>query len=202
MNFQDFAFDPSDFGLPTREELVAYRICDTHYHGFLGSDNPIGQHSEMLFYIERMGIERSIFMEAGGTLENPLEPSGYDNQIRGILKNNSKRCSRITPIDPGYPYKSCDKMEKWIRDGPCIGIKYVGGNELGVSCSHPKNDRIISLAADLDAVIYIHTWMKVGGTPRFPGGGNNAGESTPMDVAELASRFPVVPLICGHAAGD
>ena len=52
-------------------------------------------------------------------------------------------------------------MEKWIRHGPCIGIKYYGGNPAGVVCSHPGNDAIIRLAAELNAVIYIHTWTKV-----------------------------------------
>ena len=72
----------------------------------------------------------------------------------------------------------------------------------GVTCSHPNNDAIIRLAAELKAVIYIHTWMNVGGQPRRPGGGNERGESTPMDVALLAERFPEVPLICGHSGGD
>jgi predicted TIM-barrel fold metal-dependent hydrolase len=93
-------------------------------------------------------------------------------------------------------------MEEWIRDGPCVGIKYYGGNPHGVTCSHPNNDPIIELAAKLQAIIYIHTWMIVGGVPRRPGGGNSAGESTPMDVALLAERFPKVPLICGHSGGD
>ena len=93
-------------------------------------------------------------------------------------------------------------MEEWIRHGPCIGIKYYGGNPGGVVCSHPDNDAIIRLAAELNAVIYIHTWMKIGGQPRRPGGDNERGESTPMDVAQLAERFPEVPLICGHSGGD
>ena len=93
-------------------------------------------------------------------------------------------------------------MEEWIRDGPCVGIKYYGGNPQGITCSHPNNDPIIELAAKLQAIIYIHTWMIVGGDPRRPGGGNSAGESTPMDVAQLAERFPTVPLICGHCGGD
>jgi predicted TIM-barrel fold metal-dependent hydrolase len=44
--------------------------------------------------------------------------------------------------------------------------------------------------------------MKIGGQPRRPGGDNVPGESTPMDVAQLAARFPTVPLICGHSGGD
>ena len=51
-------------------------------------------------------------------------------------------------------------------------------------------------------MIYIHTWIKVGGSPRFPGGGNGGAESTPMDVAILAKRFPDVPMICGPSSGD
>jgi predicted TIM-barrel fold metal-dependent hydrolase len=93
-------------------------------------------------------------------------------------------------------------MEEWIAGGPCVGIKYYGGNPGGVACSHPNNDAIIRLAADLQAIIYIHTWMKVGGAPRRPGGDNIPGESTPTDVAILAQRFPDVPLICGHSGGD
>jgi predicted TIM-barrel fold metal-dependent hydrolase len=83
-----------------------------------------------------------------------------------------------------------------------VGIKFYGGNPQGVTCSHPNNDPIIKLAAELQAIIYIHTWMIVGGHPRRPEGGNAAGESTPMDVALLAERFPGVPLICGHSGGD
>jgi predicted TIM-barrel fold metal-dependent hydrolase len=93
-------------------------------------------------------------------------------------------------------------MEKWIRNGPCIGIKYVGGNKTGVACSHPNKDPIIRLAAELDATIYIHTWLKVGGRPRLPGHDNLPGESTPMDVVALARRFPNVRFICGHSGGD
>jgi predicted TIM-barrel fold metal-dependent hydrolase len=44
--------------------------------------------------------------------------------------------------------------------------------------------------------------MIVGGNPRRPAGGNVAGESTPIDVARLAERFPDVPLVCGHSGGD
>src|SRR5690625_254288 len=198
----EFALDPALYNLPNHEQLKQYRIWDTHFHGFLTGGDPISQYESMKFYIERMGIERAISLDVGGTLSRPLDDNPNDEPIRQILLDNSSWLNGITPIDPGFPHESCDKMEDWIRNGPCIGIKYVGGNELGVTCTHPNNDRIISLAAELGAVIYIHTWIKVGGTPRTPGRNNLPGESTPMDVAVLAQRFPEVPLICGHAGGD
>jgi predicted TIM-barrel fold metal-dependent hydrolase len=112
--------------------------------------------------------------------------------------------SGIVRIDPTEPEKSCAKMERWIRRGPCIGIKYNGGNRGGLPCSHPNNFPIIRLAAELNAVIYIHTWLKVGTQAQSGrwGAGNLPGENTPMDVVELHRHFPEVPLICGHSGGD
>ena len=158
-----------------------------------------------MFYVERMGIERVLSLDIAGSQADPLGRSvsaEAQREIRRFLEEHADRVSGLIPIDPGQPRESCRKMEEWIRDGPCVGIKYYGGNPQGVTCSHPNNDPIIELAAKLQAIIYIHTWMIVGGDPRRPGGGNSAGESTPMDVALLAERFPEVPLICGHSGGD
>src|SRR5262249_1480983 len=133
---------------------------------------------------------------------HPMIDSGFEPKILELLQKDQDRVSGVVLIEPSYPEKSCEKMEKWIRHGPCIGIKYVGYNEAGIPCDHPNNHPIIKLAAELGAVVYIHTWLKVGGTPRFPGGGNVHGESGPMNVVNLARRFPHVPLICGHSGGD
>jgi predicted TIM-barrel fold metal-dependent hydrolase len=149
-----------------------------------------------------MGIERSIAQEVGGTLEKPFEPYPHDEAILKILDRDKDRLSGRTPIDPGFPDESCAKIEKWIRNGPCIGIKYLGSKKKGVTCSHPNNDPILRLAAELNVHVYVHTWLQVGGAPRRPGGGNRESESTPMDLAKLAQRFPQVPLICGHSGGD
>jgi predicted TIM-barrel fold metal-dependent hydrolase len=202
MKPREFAIDPAAYGLPTRDELVSYRIWDNHFHGFLTNGNPIEQYEHNQFFVERMGIERSISQDIGGTLDNPYDPYPYDDAILKILERDKDRLSGRTPIDPTFPDKACAKIEKWIRDGPCIGIKYPGGIKHGVRCSHPNNDPIMRLARDLGVHAYIHTWLKVGGNPRLPGGDNLETESTPMDVAELAKRFPDVPLICGHTGGD
>jgi predicted TIM-barrel fold metal-dependent hydrolase len=200
---REFALDPAAYGLPTRDDLVKLRIWDMHYHGFMNGG--IRAHEENLFYVERMGIERMLSLDIAGTTNDPLGnslPPERKREIREYLERHSDRVSGLIPIDPSQPIESCRKMEDWIRNGPCIGIKYYGGNPGGILCSHPDNDVIIRLAAELKAVIYIHTWMKIGGQPRRPGGDNLAGESTPMDVALLAQRFPDVPLICGHSGGD
>ncbi|WP_236978927.1 amidohydrolase family protein [Membranihabitans maritimus] len=200
---KDFqVFDPSQYGLPTLEELKDFRIWDTHYHGYLTGGDPIAQNEKMLSYVKRMGVERVVSVDIGGTLPRPLEPKPYDDEKRKFLEDNANFFSGIIPIDPGFPDESVKKMEEWIESGPCIGIKYVGGNQLGVTCDHPNNDIIINKAKELDAVIYIHTWIKTGGDPRVIGGANLDGESAPWHVAELAQRFPDTKMICGHAGGD
>ena len=203
MTPREFHLNPADYGLPTRDELVDLRIWDSHFHGFYGAaSDPVAQYCANNFHVERMGIERSISLEIGGTLANPLTPAPFDDALRALLESDQDRLSGVKPIDPGFPDESCATIEKWIRNGPCIGIKYVGGKKTGVACSHPNNDPIIRLAAELDATIYIHTWLKVGGTPRLPGRDNLPGESTPMDVVTLARRFPNARFICGHSGGD
>jgi uncharacterized protein len=200
---REFVLDPAAYGLPTREDLLKLRIWDMHYHGFMNGG--IRSHEENLFYVERMGIERMLSLDIAGSGTDPLGttiPAEKQREIRDYLEKHADRVSGLIPIDPSQPVESCRKIEDWVRKGPCIGIKYYGGNPGGVVCSHADNDAIIRLAAELKAVIYIHTWMKIGGQPRRPGGDNERGESTPMDVALLAQRFPDVPLICGHSGGD
>lgn len=197
-----FVLDPSLYGLPGHAQLKELRIWDGHYHGFHSAKDPVKQHHEMMFYVERMGIERSISLDIGGTLRDPITPQAHDAELRRILEEEKSTISGITPIDPGFPEESCAKMREWIQNGPCIGIKYVGGNKLGITCDHPNNDQIIRLAAELNAVIYIHSWFIVGGSPKYPGGSNQPGESSPRHVAALARRFPNVAMICGHAGGD
>ena len=200
---REFALDPAAYGLPTRDDLVKLRIWDMHYHGFLKGGIP--GHEENLFYVERMGIERMLSLDIGGSPEDPLGTTispEKKREMREYLQKHVDRLSGLIPIDPGQPGESCRKMEEWIAHGPCIGIKYYGGNPKGVPCSHPDNDAIIRLAAEMKAVIYIHSWLQVGGNPRRPGGKNLPGEATPRDVAQLAARFPNVKFICGHSGGD
>jgi len=202
MSSTEFLLDPKLYGLPSKEELKSFRIWDSHYHGFYATNVPIKQHNAMLHYVERMGVERIISVDIGGTLAQPLEVMDHDAAQLDILHKLHDRMLGIIPIDPGFPQESIQKMDKWIKNGPCIGIKYVGGNKLGVTCNEPQNDAIIEHARKLNAVIYIHTWIKVGGDPRRPGGANLSGESAPWHVVELAKRFPDVQFICGHAGGD
>jgi predicted TIM-barrel fold metal-dependent hydrolase len=155
--------------------------------------------------VERMGIERVLSLDIAGTPADPLGnqiPPERKRELRRFLETHSDRVYGLIPIDPSNPLDSCKKIEEWVAKGPCVGIKYYGGNPGGVRCSHADNDVIIRQASQLHALIYIHAWYQMGGEPRRPGGANQPGENTPEDVALLARRFPDVPIICGHSGGD
>ena len=202
-NANPFTLNPADYGLPMREELRKLRIWDIHYHGLW--EGNLKKHEETMVYVERMGIEHVLSLDIAGTPADPLGKlvsAEKKKEIRKFLETNSERVSGLIPIDPSDPLGSVQKIEEWVDKGPCVGIKYYGGNRGGVRCSHADNDAIIRHAAKLNALVYIHTWLQAGGQPRRPRGGNQRGESTPGDVALLARRFPDVPLICGHSGGD
>jgi uncharacterized protein len=199
----EFVLNPAAYGLPTREELCKLRIWDIHYHGLWEGD--LKKHAETMVYVERMGIERVLSLDIAGNPADPLGkllPAEKNEEVRKFLETNSGRVSGLIPIDPGDPLGSGRKIEEWVEKGPCVGIKYYGGNPKGIRCSHADNDVIIRQAAKLNALVYVHTWYQMGGEPRRPGGANLGGESTPEDVALLARRFPDLPLICGHSGGD
>ena len=65
---------------------------------------------------------------------------------------------------------------------------------MALRCNASELDPIISRAAELKAVIFQHTWLKITG--------NLPGESTPFDLVQLAARHPNATLICGHSGGD
>ena len=73
-------------------------------------------------------------LDVAGTSDDPLGdsiPAEAKRALRRYLEGHADRVSGLIPIDPGRPEASCRKMEEWIRDGPCVGIKYYGGNPRG-----------------------------------------------------------------------
>jgi hypothetical protein len=93
-------------------------------------------------------------------------------------------------LSPKHVEASLAELERCVANGPMVGVKLWVAHR----CSAKDLDPIIRRAAELKAVVFQHTWMKVNG--------NDPGESTPLDIVELAMRHPDVPLICGHTGGD
>jgi predicted TIM-barrel fold metal-dependent hydrolase len=113
-----------------------------------------------------------------------------NNTVLEAVKVAGRRAHGYVYLNPNHLEFSLQEFDRCVRDGPMVGVKLW----IARRCSAPELDPIVRRAAEQKAVIYQHTWLKVGG--------NQPGESTPMDVVELSKRHPGVKLICGHSGGD
>lgn len=169
------------------------RIWDVHCH--LPSPRFRGSFGEQLDQLVELGHHMGI--EAFGLFVRPSP--GKDRELTEALERHLKHVFGFVWCDLFDVQGSIDKLNRWVADGPMLGLKL--GGYSGV-CSNPDFDPVFARAVELQAPIYQHTWMKVGGEPIAPGGGNLPQESQPKDLVVVAKRYPDYPFICGHTGGD
>jgi len=169
------------------------RIWDLHCHlqGFAGR-TPDEKIASLLAHADRMGIERVVTFMGYPFDPNPspVELRRQNDQVLQALSHYHDRAFGFAYVSPAHVETSLAEIDRCVRDGPMVGIKLWVARR----CNGPEIDPIIRRAAELKAAIYQHTWNKATG--------NLPGESSSADLAELAGRFPEVPLICGHTGGD
>lgn len=176
------------------------RIWDLHTHfvGALGS--PRERAEKLLRSADRLGVER-LFLHMGLTFSTDPTPEVFRQQNDEVIAGMQADASRIhglVYLNPKYTDESLAEFERCVVNGPMVGVKIWAA----VRCRDLRLDPLILRAAEYSALVVQHTWNKVGGTPRHPGGGNVAGESTTDDFAIMARRHPKTPLVCIHAGGD
>jgi predicted TIM-barrel fold metal-dependent hydrolase len=168
-------------------------IWDLHCHlaGFAGR-TPDEKMAEVIRYADRLGIDRvCVFM--GYPFVNDPTPAvlrEQNDQVLQALSHWHDRAFGFVYLNPKHLQASLDELNRCVRDGPMVGVKLW----VAIRANAPQLDTIIDRAAALKAVIFQHTWIKTDG--------NLPGESTPMNLAELARRHATVPIICGHTGGN
>ncbi|MBM3738015.1 MAG: amidohydrolase [Acidobacteria bacterium] len=169
------------------------RIWDLHCHpSTFGSEDPDKAMTDVIRTADRMQVERlCIYL---GSLRhqdpNPVDLRAHNDWVLRAMKPFPDRVFGFAYINPNYMPATMEEIERCIRDGPMVGVKLW----VAKRCNAPELDTIVSRCAELKAVIFQHTWIKTNG--------NLPGESTPMELAELAGRHPRVPIICGHTGGQ
>lgn len=163
----------------------------THLSGVPG-ETPEARADRLLEFADRMGIRRlCVFMGLEWSYDPAPEVFRRENdEVLRALRHRPDRLLGFVYLNPAHPEASLAEMDRCIRDGPMVGVKLWVARR----CHGPELDPLLRRAAELNAVVFQHTWIKITG--------NLPGESTPLDLAELAARHPQVPLICGHAGGD
>jgi len=178
------------YAAESRPKDVA-QVWDVHCH--LDRGFPTSPKEQMAFlvrYADRVGIDRVVILTIHDPDAPPREIVRMNDIAMKAVEGFQQRAMAFVFLNPKFPEFCLKELDRCVRDGPMVGVKF----KLGKRCNAPELDPIVRRAAELQAPIYQHTWLKATG--------NKPGESTPMDVAELAARHPETPIICGHGGAD
>ena len=169
-------------------------IWDVHCHlaSPLTGNDPAARLARLLEVADRMGIARlCVYMGMKWSYDpTPDDFRKQNDQVLAAIKKHPERALGFVYINPKHARESLDEINRCIADGPMVGVKLW----VAAHADSPELDKLVERATELKAVIFQHTWIKVGG--------NLPGESTPAHLAALANRHPAAKFICGHTGGD
>jgi uncharacterized protein len=162
-----------------------------HLHGVPGN-TPEARLGKLLEYADRLGISRlCVFMGMEWSYDPSPEKLRQDNdEVLRAIRRFPDRAFGFVYLNPKHTQASLDELSRCVRDGPMVGVKLW----VAQRGNAPELDPLIERAAELKAIVFQHTWIKATG--------NLPGESTPMELAELAARHPRASIVCGHSGGD
>jgi predicted TIM-barrel fold metal-dependent hydrolase len=168
-------------------------IWDVHCNlSGVPGDTPEARLANILSYADRMGVNRlCVFMGMEWSYApSPANMRQENDEVLRALRHFPDRAFGFVYLNPQHTQASLDELNRCVRDGPMVGVKLW----VAEHCNEPELDPLIERAKELKAVVFQHTWLKITG--------NLPGESTPMDLAQLAARHPGATIICGHSGGD
>ena len=193
-------------GLPSTEVLSGYRIWDSYFtpsHSHPGRDGFSGLNADIersIPAIDKGQFEKLCFFpHVGiGTTNDPDFEKLIRSQPDLVLKPIErwpKLLLGMIQINPNNVPASLDALDRWLKDGPMLGVYFPGSGPGAMTCTHRNFHPLVERIAERRGVIMQHTWFKTGGK-------TGPGESTPSDLAELAAKFPEQKFLCAHAGGE
>jgi uncharacterized protein len=168
-------------------------IWDAHCHlsGVPGR-TPEERMRQMLAFADRLGIERlCVFMGMTWSYDpSPEEMRRQNDDVLAALKAWPDRAFGFVYLNPNHVEASLAELNRCVGDGPMVGVKLWVARH----CNTPELDPIVARATELKVPVLQHTYIKATG--------NLPGESTPMELAELARRHPEAVFIAAHTGAD
>jgi predicted TIM-barrel fold metal-dependent hydrolase len=194
------------FGLPSARQLKQYRIWDSyftpsHAHpGRDGSSQLIADIQRSMSTIEKGCFEKLCYFPHVGL--GTTKDSDFEAWVRAHPESALKPLQQwpglllgMIQLNANKVRESLDALNRWLRDGPMQGVYFPGGGPGAMTCTHRNFNPLVERIGELGGAIMQHTWFKTGGK-------QSPGESTPSELAELASRFPEQKFICAHTGGE
>jgi predicted TIM-barrel fold metal-dependent hydrolase len=162
-----------------------------HLHGVDGR-TPEERMARLVHFAERMGVERFVLFMGFPFLEDPTPEQlrQQNDQVLKAISHHHDRAFAFVYLSAKHPDFSVREFNRCVTNGPMVGVKLW----VAKRCDAADVDPIIERAVAMEAPVLQHTWFKTGG--------NLPGESTPLDLVELAKRHPKAKLICGHTGGN
>ena len=196
----------AQYGLPARETLTKYRIWDSYFTpsfshpGRDGSSRLIAAIERSLGVIEKARFEKLCYFAhvgIGTTTDAALEKTlrSHPAIVLKALHRWPDFLLGMIQLNANDVPASLDALNRWLRDGPMLGVYFPGGGPGAMTCTHRNFNPLVERISELNGVIMQHTWFKTGGK-------QGPGESTPSELAELAARFPEQTFICAHVGGE
>ena len=168
-------------------------IWDLHCHlSGVPGETPHERLSHLIEFADRLGIERlCVYMGMKWSHDpSPADMRQQNDEVLQALEKWHHRAFGFVYLNPNHVEESLKELDRCVKDGPMVGVKLW----VAAHCNRPELDPIVKRATELKAVIFQHTYLKITG--------NLPGESTPMELAELAHRHPNATIICGHTGAD
>jgi len=165
-------------------------IYDIHAHARYGRPET---DDEIVAAGREMGVTRINHLGdvlAFGFHPTPEEISLINDGSRGSLERHPDVFSCFCFANPENPADfSLAEIERAVREDGFRGVKL----EASVLASDHRLDPIMEAAERLGVPVLHHAWYQTTES--------NAVQSTPADIADLASRFPRVQIIMAHLGG-
>ncbi len=193
-------------GLPSAQQLKSYRIWDSYFtpaYSHPGADGfarVVADIERSLAAIEKGQFEKLCYFPHVGI--GTTTDSDYEALARtspDVILKPFERWPELLlgmiQLNPNSVQASLDALNRWLRDGPMLGVYFPGSGPGAITCTHRNMYPVIERVADLGGVIMQHTWNKTDGK-------QGPGESTPEELAQLAARYPNQTFLCAHAGGE
>jgi predicted TIM-barrel fold metal-dependent hydrolase len=193
-------------GLPSPEQLKEYRIWDSYFtpaYSHPGSDGSSGLIADIeraMPAVEKGQFEKLCYFPHVGI--GTTSDVDFEKMIRSRPEVTLKAMERwpklllgMIQLNANDVPASLDALNRWLRDGPMLGVYFRGGGIGSLTCTHPNFHPLIERIAELNGVIMQHTWFVTAGK-------QSPGASTPSELAEVAAKFSNQKFICAHAGGE
>ena len=192
-------------GLPSPEQLKGYRIWDSYFTpayshpGADGSSTLVADIERAMPAVRKGEFEKlCCFPHVGIGTTTDADFEKLARSRSDIILNVMERWPQLLgmiQLNANDVPASLDALNRWLRDGPMIGVYFRGGGVGSLTCTHPNFHPLIERIAELRGVIMQHTWFVTGGK-------QSPTASTPSELSEVAAKFPEQKFICAHAGGE